>query len=175
MKQQKKSRGFTFYFQETPEDERWINLWAEILYRGDLAGGYQWRHEHEQKVADVFFEICKSGISIDTIEEPRVALFIHDKVEIEVLGKNGKVRRCTVRSWGYGGKTPAQLKRKLVEMIKEVLRLVVDLADFGPEGDLKREDLLGLLGFIENEDARWFETFEFYPGTGVRSSVPGDE
>ena len=80
-----------------------------------------------------------------------------------------------MKSWGCGGKTPAQLKRKLVGMIKQVLRLVIELADFSPEGDLKREDLLGLLGFIANEDARWFETFEFYPGTGVRSCVPGDE
>lgn len=140
-----------------------------------MAGGYQWRRGHEHKGADVFFEICKSGISIDTIEEPRVALFIHDQVEIEVPGKNGKVRRRTVKSWECGGKTPTQLKRKLVEMIKQVLRLVSELADFGPEGDLKREDLLGLLGFIEDEDARWFKTFEFYPGTGVRSCVPGDE
>lgn len=88
----------------------------------------------------------KSGIYIDTIEQPRVAVFISDKVDVEVAGKNGEIRVREINAWGCGGKTAAQLRRKLIALFTQVLGVLDWDIDLGP--DIKRLDVMGLLGFI---------------------------
>lgn len=147
---------FTLYFQETPDDEKWIDAWASIEALAYQAQNLQWRLDHEWKARKTFLDFFKSGIYIDTIEQPRVAVFISDEVEIEVAGKNGKPRLRTVKTWGCGGKTTSQLWNKLIALFTQVLE-VLDL-DIDLEPDVRRVDVMGLLGFIAYNTPKFIET-----------------
>lgn len=137
---------FTLYFQEIPDDEKWIDTWAAIEGLARRARTVRWRREYGWKAGKAFLDYHKSGISIDTIEQPRVAVFISDKVDVEVPGKNGKIRVREINSWGCGGKTAAQLRRKLIVLFTQVLGVLDWNIDLGP--GIKRVDVMGLLGFI---------------------------
>lgn len=154
-----KSRGFTFHFQETPADERWISALGSILCFAGRSRRAAWRRNHLKSVNKAFFDIHKSGIAIDTVERPRVALFLCDEVEIETGGRNGKTGMRRVQSWGRGGKTPAQLKRKLVALLSQVLEVWEWVYVPDPEYEIDRADVMGLLGFIASQNPACIETF----------------
>lgn len=142
---------FTLYFQETPADGKWIEAFEIILWLADQSCKVEWRRKHDENVSKVFLNIHKSGIVIDTIEQPRVAVFIRDEVEMERPGKNGTPETHWVKSWGHGGKTAAQLRRKLVALLVQVLE-AWEWVDFpGPEFEIDRVDAMGLLGFIVSQ------------------------
>lgn len=154
-----KARGFTLCFQETPADEKWISALGDILVFAGRFRKAAWRRKHLRSVNKVFFGIHKSGISIDTIEKPRVAVVLGDEVEIETKGRNGNPGMRRVESWGRGGKTPAQLKRKLVALLTQVLEVWEWVYVPDPEYEIDRADVMGLLGFIASQDPKGIETF----------------
>ena len=155
-----KFHGFTLYFQETRADMKWIEVWGSILELGWKSRLVEWRRKLGQEAAKVFLGIHKDGIFIDTIEQPRVAVFIDDAADVEIPRKNGKGRMREVKSWGCGGKTPAQLLRKISDQCKQVLELLDWHVKLGPDAGIKRADVMGLLGFIESQDPKYVETFE---------------
>ena len=157
MKKSGKFRVFTLYFQESTADERWIAVLGDILCLAGRFSDVDWRRKCDRDATRVFLGIYKSGIYIDTVEEPRVAVFLRDSVEVETCGRNGKSRVRRVKSWGNGGKTPAQLKRKVVGMLVQVLELLDRFFDPGPEYRIEREDVMGLLGFIAFHEPRYIE------------------
>ena len=159
MKQQAKFRGFTLYFQETPDDERWIAAFGDLLRLAPRFAKVEWRLKHPRNVNKAFLDIYRSGIYIDTIESPLVAVFLDDWVEVETVGRNKKTKTRTIKSWGFGGKTPAQLKRKLVSMLVRVLD-AWDWWEFpDPECKIEHAAIVGLLGFMVSQDPRYLEPF----------------
>ena len=139
---------------------KWIEVWGSILELGWKSRLVEWRRKLGQEAAKVFLGIHKDGIFIDTIEQPRVAVFIDDAADVEIPRKNGKGRMREVKSWGCGGKTPAQLLRKISDQCKQVLELLDWHVKLGPDAGIKRADVMGLLGFIESQDPKYVETFE---------------
>ena len=89
MNKKTKFHVFTLYFQETPDDEKWIEAFEKILWLADQSCKVEWRREHEENVGQAFLKLHKSGIYIDAVEQPRVGVFLDDKVEIETPGKTG--------------------------------------------------------------------------------------
>lgn len=156
MKKQTRFHGFTLYFQGTVADSKWIAVWGDILCLAGRASKVEWRLRHDPHANRVFLDIHKSGIYIDTVEEPRVAVSLRDSVEVETTGR-GKTQLRRVKTWGSGGKTPAQLKRKLVGMLMEVLDLLGRYFDPGPGYRIEREDVMGLLGFIASHNPKVIE------------------
>lgn len=143
---------FTLYFQETPADGKWIDAFEQILWLADQSCKVEWRRKYDQNVSKVFLNIHKSGIVIDTIEQPRVAVFIRDTVEMERPGRNGTIERHTVKSWGFGGKTAAQLRRKLVALLVQVLDVLEWMHDPDRDDEIDRADAMGLLGFTAPQE-----------------------
>lgn len=158
MDMQGKTRVFTLYFQETPADEKWIDAFSQILFMARKASAADWRLKHSRCVNEVFLDIYGSGIYIDTIEDPRVAVFLDDEVSIEEVGRNKKKQVRRMKSWGRGGKTAAQLKRKLLAMLKQVAVLVDQEPDLAEELEIERADVMGLLGFVATQDPEYIET-----------------
>ena len=157
MKKQTKCHGFTLYFQGTIADSKWIAVWGDILCLAGRASEIEWRLHHDHHANRVFLDIHKSGIYIDAVEEPRVAVFLRDSVEVQTTGRGEKTQARRLKTWGCGGKTPAQLKRKLVGMLMEVLDLLDRYFDPGPEYRIEREDVMGLLGFIASHEPKAIE------------------
>ena len=151
MDQPDKYHVFTLYFQETPADEKWIDVFEHILWLAGQSRKVEWRRKHAQNASKVFLNIHKSGIDIDTIEQPKVAVFIRDTVEMERPGRNGTIERHTVKSWGYGGKTAAQLRRKIIALLIQFLDVLEWGHDPDPGDKIDRADVMGLLGFIASQ------------------------
>lgn len=151
MKKKDKFHIFTLYFQETATEMRWIEALAAILCFADRFGAVEWRRQYIREINKVFLDIHKSGIYIDTIEQPRVAVFIQDSIDVEYPGKNGQVAVQTVKTWGHGGKTAAQLKRKLIASLLQVLEVWECVHVPDPDIEICREDVMGLMGFIAYE------------------------
>jgi hypothetical protein len=143
---------FTLYFQETPADEKWIEAFEKILWLADQSCKAEWRCEHEENVGQAFLKLHKSGIYIDAVEQPRVAVFIRDEVEKERPGRNGAIERYTLKSWGCGGSTGPRLKKKLVALLRQVIEAVNREVDKWEELKIDRAAAMGLLGFIETEE-----------------------
>lgn len=143
---------FTLYFQETPADEKWIEAFEKILWLADQSCKVEWRREHEENVAQAFLKLHKSGIYIDAVEQPRVAVFLDDEVEIETPGNNGKPDVHVVKTWGCGGSTGARLKKQVVALLKQVIEAVNREVDKWEELKIDRAAAMGLLGFIETEE-----------------------
>ena len=152
MSKKNKFHVFTLYFQETPADEKWIDAFGQILWLAGQSRKAEWRSKHEENVGQAFLKLHKSGIYIDTVEQPRVAVFIRDEVEMESPGRNGTIERHTVKSWGHGGKTAVQLKRKLVDLLAQVLDVLEWMHDPDREDEIDRANAMGLLGFIASQE-----------------------
>ena len=97
-------------------------------------------------------DLHKCGMVIDTIEQPRVAVFLDDEVEIETPGKNGKPDVHVVKTLGCGGSTGARLKKQFVALFKQVIVAVNWEVDKWEELKIDRAAAMGLLGFIETEE-----------------------
>ena len=152
MSKKNKFHVFTLYFQETSADEKWIDAFEQILWLADQSRKVEWRGKHEKNVGQVFLNLHKSGIYIDTVEQPRVAVFIRDEVEMESPGRNGTIERHTVKSWGHGGKTAVQLKRELVDLLAQVLNVLEWMHEPDREDEIDRAAAMGLLGFIASQE-----------------------
>lgn len=152
MKRQTKFHVFTLYFQETPADEKWIEALAQILCLAYRARKVEWRRKHPERVGQAFLGLHKCGMDIDTIEQPRVAVFLDDEVEIETPGNNGKPDVHVVKTCGCGGSTGARLKKQLVALLKQVIVAVNREVDKWEELKIDRAAAMGLLGFIETEE-----------------------
>ena len=159
MKKPDKFRGFTLYFQETPDDERWIAAFGDILWLANRFAKAEWRLKQPRHVNKAFLEIHKSGIFIDTIESPVVAVFLDDEVELETTGRHGKTETRKLKAWGCGGKTPPQVKRKLVTMLVRVLDVLDWIWLPAQEEGINRADVMGLLGFMVSQDPKFMEPF----------------